>query len=150
MLFRDILMVAATQGGGAAAAPGGVFPFPVCTIGVESDWILTGDWSWDAGTSSIRINGSAGSATLTGAAKTALDGVVANSTLYTLTVTAAGFVEGGLFAVNLKGNASGSFEFEGDGESLTGSTSGTGSGIVFTVDGGTPNLRLTTFTLAPG
>lgn len=149
MRFWDIVMTASTTPAAAGGGGGGTFPFAPGTIGFETDWILTGDFSWDAGTSSIRINGTTGSATLTGSALTAFNAAIANSTVYNGEITVADYVDFGQIGVAAKEGAAASFETEGDGIMAQGVESGTGSGLVLTVLGFAPDWRMTTFTLTP-
>lgn len=133
MLFRDIVMLAATQNGIAPAGggPTELWAFPE-DAPAEADWTFTGGWSWSAGEIVVFESTAGETAELAGAAKTAFDAAVSNSTACTVTLTfSVGNFLTGTISVAMKGGAS--VDFVGDGgtaEIANTVTSGAGSGFV--------------------
>lgn len=106
-------------------------------MGTASDWSFTGGALFDAGVI-IFIENPADSAALTGAAATAFDAAVSDSTACNVTIFSdqANPLTGGGLNISLKGGTPFTFLFNGFGAPVTQTvTSGTGSGFLMSIFG---------------
>jgi hypothetical protein len=139
MQFRDILMVAAQQGGGAAAPSGPTWPFT--DVSPESLWTFTGDAVYipalegDPALLAFAENPD-DSAALTGAAIATFDAAVPDSTACSVTLTGPTGATNGIVLVSLKGGTPVEFAFSGTPSEIVNHTvtSGAGSGFLIASD----------------
>lgn len=104
--------------------------WPLTDAGVEADWSFAGDAAfWNGSGPGFDGGESDDIASLTGAAKTAFDAAVSDSTACSVTVTASGYFGGGSAEIRMKGGSWVDMLINNDGPFTQTVTSGTGSGF---------------------
>ena len=150
MRFQDIVMAAATQGGGAAAS--GHASWPLTGMGVEANWAFTGFSVFWVPPDHIGFDGApvGEKAELTGSAKASFGAAVSNATACTVILsTDVGSPLSGTVSVTLKGGTPVNFVFDGGGGDVSNTvTSGTGSGFILTAGGDFPAGEITNVQIA--
>lgn len=139
MNFRDIVMAAATQGGGAALPPGPLWSAAATgAIADPAAWSFFGAAiSVSSGRMNFTAATSTSTATLTGAYATALEAAVATNTAFTMELDITNWVSGASARIQLRNSVVNTYgSIAGNGTQSFAITSGAGPA-------GTAPLRLT-------